>query len=74
MDSWDLKDNVMVQVAHFKSIKLSIKLLMVLSGWLNIYTEGKSLAKYFGDSQFKRNRTFNSIVSKIYVDKRSRVQ
>ena len=34
----------------------------------------KSLAIYFGDSQFRRNRTFNFIVSKIYVDKRSRVR
>ena len=31
----------------------------------------KSLAIYFGDSQFRRNRTFNFIVSKVYVDKRS---
>ena len=34
----------------------------------------KSLAIYFGDSQFKRNRTFNFTVTKIYVDKRSRVR
>ena len=33
----------------------------------------KSLAIYFEDSQFIRIRTFISIVSKIYVDKRSRV-
>ena len=39
-----------------------------------IYTEGKSLAIYFEDSQFRRNRTFNFIVSKIYVDKGSRVR
>ena len=32
-----------------------------------------SLAIYFGDSQFRITRTFNFIVSKIYVDKRSRV-
>ena len=38
------------------------------------YTEGKSLAIYFEDSQFRRNRTFNFILSKIYVDKRSRVR
>ena len=37
-----------------------------------IYTEGKSLAIYFEDLQFRRNRTFNFIASKIYVDKRSR--
>ena len=34
----------------------------------------KSLEIYFGDSQFRRNRTFNFIVSKLYVDKRSRVR
>ena len=34
----------------------------------------KSLAIYFGDSQFRRNRTSNFIVSKIYVDKHSRVR
>ena len=38
------------------------------------YTEGKSLAIYFLDSQFRRNRTFNFTVSKIYDDKRSRVR
>ena len=30
----------------------------------------KSLSIYFGDSQFRRNRIFNFIISKIYVDKR----
>ena len=34
----------------------------------------KSLAIYFGDSQYRRNGTFNFTVSKIYVDKRSRVR
>ena len=34
----------------------------------------KSLAIYFEDSQFRRNRAFNFIVLKIYVDKRSRVR
>ena len=34
----------------------------------------KSLAIYFEDSQFIKIRTFNFIVSKIYVDKRSRVR
>ena len=33
----------------------------------------KRLAIYFRDSQLRRNMTFNFIVSKIYVDKRSRV-
>ena len=39
----------------------------------NILRE-KSLAIYFEDSQFRRNGTFNFIVSKINVDKRSRVR
>ena len=39
----------------------------------NILRE-KSLAIYFEDSQLRRNRTFNFIVSKLYVDKRSRVR
>ena len=39
----------------------------------NILRE-KSLAIYFGDLQFSRNRTFNFILSKIYVDKRSQVR
>ena len=34
----------------------------------------RSLAIYFEDKQFKRNRTFNFIVSKICVDKHSRVR
>ena len=33
----------------------------------------KSLAIYFGDSQFRRNMTFNFIISNIYADKRLRV-
>ena len=39
----------------------------------NILRE-KSLAIYFEDSQFRRNRTFNFILSNIYVDKRSRIR
>ena len=35
----------------------------------NILRE-KSLAIYFGDTQFRRNRIFNFIISIIYVDKR----
>ena len=34
---------------------------------LKNYTEGKSLAIYFWDSQFRRNRIFNLIMSKICV-------
>ena len=36
------------------------------------YTEGKSLAIYFWDSQFRRNRIFNLIMSKICVYECSR--
>ena len=48
-----------------------------MTGLLYIYCHilrEKSLAIYFGDSQFRRNRTFNLKVSKIYVDKRTRVR
>ena len=41
--------------------------------YYNILRE-KSLAIYFEDTQFRRNMTFNFIVSKIYVAKRSRVR
>ena len=34
----------------------------------------KSLAIYFEDSQIRRNRTFNFILSNIYVDKRSQIR
>ena len=36
---------------------------------LKNYTEGKSLAIYFGDSQFKRNMIVNFMILKIYVAK-----
>ena len=32
-----------------------------------LYTEGNSLAIYFEDSQFRRNRTFHFIVSKYML-------
>ena len=35
---------------------------------LKNYTKGKGLAIYFWDSQFRRNRIFNLIMSKICVD------
>ena len=38
------------------------------------YTKGKSLAIYFEDSQFRRNRTLNFIVSLMYAEKLSRVR
>ena len=53
--------------------KLVALLLLSLRCIVTILRE-KSLAIYFEDSQFRRNRTFNFIVSKIYVDKRSRVR
>ena len=34
----------------------------------------KRSAIYFQESQYRRNRTFNFIISKIYVDKHSRVR
>ena len=40
---------------------------------INILRE-KSLAIYFEDSQFRRNRTFNFILSNIYDNKRSRIR
>ena len=49
-------------------------MLETLSGKFNAILREKSLAIYFGDSQFRKNMTFNFIVSKIYVDKRSRVR
>ena len=36
----------------------------------DIYCGKKSLAIYFWESQFRRNRIFNFIISKRYVDKR----
>ena len=42
--------------------------------YLTVVLREKSLAIYFGDSQFRSNRTFNFIVSNIYVDKRSRAR
>ena len=55
----------------FHSNETSKDKLSMMYNWLSILSE-KSLAIYFEDSQFSRNRTFNFIVSKIYVDKRSR--
>ena len=46
---------------------------LVLVGYKYILRE-KSLAIYFEDSQFRKNRSFNLKVSNIYVDKRSRVR
>ena len=46
------------------------KLDYILRSFLCILRE-KSLAIYFWDSQFRRNRTFNLKVSKIYDDKRT---
>ena len=39
----------------------------------NILRE-KSLAIHFEDSQFRRNRTFNFILSNIYDNKRSQIR
>ena len=52
--------------------KAGFSLISFLSLYaLNNILTVKSLAIYFEDSQFRRNRTFNFIVSKIYADKRS---
>ena len=40
---------------------------------LKLYTEGKRLAIYFGDSQFRTNGILNFIISKIYVEKHLQV-
>ena len=50
-----------------------LKRIIVKPSFHTILRE-KSLAIYFEDSQFIRIKTFNFIVSKIYVDKRSRVR
>ena len=53
-------------------LKHIISIVLIQVDTQNAYIlREKSLAIYFGDSQFRRNRTFNFIVSKIYVDKRS---
>ena len=46
----------------FESVSKEFTLLIVLCR--RIYTEGKSLAIYFGDSQFRRNKIFDFIISK----------
>ena len=53
-------------------VKLKMYIYSALVEGLNLLRE-KSLAIYFEDSQSRRNRSFNIIVSKLYVDKRSRV-
>ena len=47
---------------------------MVLFMHISCILRDKRLAIYFEDSPFRRNRTFNFKVLKIYVDKRSRVR
>ena len=45
--------------------------------YLNIYTEENKFSNiliYFGESQFRRNRDFIFIISKIFVDKRLQVR
>ena len=59
-NAWD----IIFEVTNFR---------LFLSARTSILRE-KSLAIYFEDSQFIRIKTFNFIVSKIYVDKRSRVR
>ena len=59
---------VLLSYVLYRNIKLSLTFLQ------EYFTMGKSLAIYFGDSQFRRNRAFNYIVSKKFVDKRSLVR
>ena len=58
------------QIRCFNYLKKMVALKSIVKsnhGTSNILRE-KSFAIYFGDSQFRRNRTFNFIlVSKIYV-------
>ena len=65
-----------MECKQVKSINIGVAFLardMPTHQDVNILRE-KSLAIYFEDSQFRRNMTFNFIVSNIYVDKRSRVR
>ena len=55
------------------SFHLLVRVNRLCSFEENILRE-KSLAIYFEDSQFRRNRTFNFILSNIYVDKRSQIR
>ena len=56
-----------------KILRFSISGYAVVDPGVHILRE-KSLAIYFEDLQFRRNRTFIFILSNIYVDKRSRIR
>ena len=62
----------LIEIIHGPTCVLGA--LRIINKKASLYTEGKSLAIYFEDSRFRRKRIFNFIVSKIYVDKRSRVR
>ena len=67
------------QISFYSGISESFsnevyKLCLVFPHYIKYILREKSLAIYFEDSQFIRIKTFNFIVSKIYVDKRSRVR
>ena len=68
---------IFTKLAKFRENKILAKISEftvygALVEGLNLPRE-KSLAIYFEDSQSRRNRSFNIIVSKLYVDKLSRV-
>ena len=58
--------------AYVVSVELSFPCLPTPS--LEVQTKHKTLALDCTYSQFRRNRTFNFILSNIYVDKRSRIR
>ena len=65
---------------HIRTIPFIGTFSTLLLVWLTRVSQNysvlreKSLAIYFEDSQFRRNWTFNIILSNIYVDKRSRIR
>ena len=72
------RENLIFLKADIKTKDQPVHLHNLISVFVKRYLKSilreKSLAIYFGDSQFRRNRTSNFIVSKMYVDKRSRVR
>ena len=64
---------ILIVLIYLEKIYQNEKYYKVLGTNQNILRE-KSLAIYFKDSQFRRNGTFNIMLSNIYVDKRSRIR
>ena len=61
------KELLMIIAIHFFSSTYKLAKMVVYEFKL---LREKSLAIYFGDSQLRRNRIVNFIISKIHVDKR----